>query len=129
MRIYNPRKQVRDNDPDGEFIRQYVPELRPLPAQYLDQPEKTPLPAQEEHGVVIGEDYPYPVIDYEAARQRAMDRYERLKPKAREALARPGIARRASLSGQSQPPDPDRTRPTDEDDTHQTELAGFEDHD
>ncbi len=42
LRLYNPRKQVRDQDPDGEFIRQWVPELESLPDEYLDRPEQTP---------------------------------------------------------------------------------------
>jgi deoxyribodipyrimidine photo-lyase len=103
MRVYNPIKQVRDNDPDGEFITQYVPELEPLPAEYLDRPEKTPLHVQQQCGVVIGEQYPYPIVEYEAARQRAMDRYEQLKPTALAALEEPAVARRASLSRRAQP--------------------------
>jgi deoxyribodipyrimidine photo-lyase len=103
MRIYNPIKQVRDNDPDGAFISEYVPELAALPTEHLPRPEKTPLHVQEACGVTIGDDYPYPVVEYEAARERAMERYERLKPKALEALKEPEIARRASLSSRSQP--------------------------
>jgi deoxyribodipyrimidine photo-lyase len=103
MRIYNPIKQVRDNDPDGEFISTYVPELAALPTEHLARPEKTPLHIQEECGVNIGEDYPYPVVEYEAARQQAIERYERLKPAAQTALEQPEVARRASLSARSQP--------------------------
>jgi deoxyribodipyrimidine photo-lyase len=103
MRIYNPIKQVRDNDPEGAFVKRYVPELRPLPVEHLDRPEKTPLHVQEESGVVIGEEYPYPVVEYEAARERAVEKYERLKPDALAALEKPEIARRASLSSRSQP--------------------------
>ena len=98
MRVYNPRKQVRDNDPDGEFIRTYVPELADLPTAYLDQPEKTPLSVQRSVGVRIGEDYPYPIIDYERARARIYDRYDAVKAAAKQALTDPAVRRRASLS-------------------------------
>jgi deoxyribodipyrimidine photo-lyase len=99
LRLYNPRKQVRDQDPDGEFIGKWVPELRDLPAEHLDQPAKTPLHVQRECGVEIGEDYPRPVVDYDAARQRFLDRYDAVKAEAAAALAEERIAKRASFSG------------------------------
>ena len=98
LRIYNPRKQVQDNDPDGEFIREWVPELAGLPDEHLAQPEKTPLHVQADCGVSIGEDYPYPVVEYEAARGRILKAFEAIKPAAERALTDPEVARRASLS-------------------------------
>jgi deoxyribodipyrimidine photo-lyase len=99
MRRYNPRKQVRDQDPEGEFIRRWVPELEPLPDEYLDRPERTPLAVQSECGVIIGETYPRPVVDYDAARTEFGDRIAAVRPDAADALGRPEIADRASLSG------------------------------
>jgi deoxyribodipyrimidine photo-lyase len=61
LRLYNPRKQVRDQDPEGEWIREWVPELEGLPAEHLPQPEKTPRHVQAECGVDVGgpgADYP-----------------------------------------------------------------------
>lgn len=101
LRIYNPMKQVRENDPDGEYIKKYVPELRDLPAKYLDQPEKTPLSVQEENGVIIGDDYPYPVVDYEKRRDEARDYWRSLDGRAKEALEDPEVFRKASLSRDS----------------------------
>ncbi len=98
MRIYNPRKQVRDNDPEGAFITRWVPELRSLPQVHLAQPEKTPLHIQRECDVEIGETYPYPVVEYEAARARILSKLEAIKPAAEEALTHPEVKRRASLS-------------------------------
>jgi deoxyribodipyrimidine photo-lyase len=125
MRIYNPIKQVRDNDPDGTFIERYVPELRPLPVEHLARPEKAPVHVQEESGVVVGEDYPYPIVEYEAARRRAVERYERLKPDALAALNEPEIARRASLSSRSQPLE--RHEATAPSADEQASLASFSD--
>jgi len=98
MRIYNPRKQVRDNDPDGAFIREWVPELAALPETHLARPEKTPLHIQDDCGVDIGETYPYPVVEYEPARQQCLDRLDAVAPDAEQALQIPEVARRASLS-------------------------------
>ena len=106
LRIYNPRKQVRDNDPDGEFIKKWVPELEALPVEYLDQPEKTPLHVQDEVGVRIGETYPYPIVEYEAAREAIIEKFEAVQAAATEALQHPEVNRRASLSqrgGTTQP--------------------------
>ncbi|QSG01346.1 FAD-binding domain-containing protein [Natranaeroarchaeum sulfidigenes] len=99
LRIYNPRKQVRENDPDGEFIRKYVPELADLPAEHLDRPEKTPLSVQRECDVRIGEDYPHPVVEFERRREETRAILAELVDRAEEALEDPEIRRRASLSG------------------------------
>ena len=99
QRVYNPRKQVRDHDPDGDWIGRWVPELGDLPVQFLDRPERTPLAVQAECGVTVGDTYPHPVVDFEARREAFWTRYERLRPKAAAALGRPEIAERASFSG------------------------------
>ena len=99
LRLYNPRKQVRDQDPDGEFVTRWVPELADLPTEFLDRPEHTPRPVQEECGVVIGETYPYPVREYEAAKEAFLRRYDAVRDRAAAKLAESEVARRASLSG------------------------------
>jgi len=99
VRVYNPRKQVRENDPDGEFVREYVPELRDFPTEHLARPEKAPLAVQDDCGVRIGEDYPRPVVEFEARREAAREDYARLADRAREVVEHdPEIRRRASLS-------------------------------
>jgi deoxyribodipyrimidine photo-lyase len=101
-RIYNPRKQVRENDPDGEFVRGYIPELWDLPSEFLPRPERTPLHAQRECGVEIGTGpdatYPRPVVDFEHEATLAREQFGRLAEPAREALVDPVVRRRASLS-------------------------------
>jgi len=98
QRVYNPRKQVRDHDLNGEWITEYVPELAGLPSRFLDRPERTPLDVQADCGIVIGEDYPRPVVDFEARRENFWNRYERHRPAAARALSRPEVAKRASFS-------------------------------
>jgi len=99
QRVYNPRKQVRDQDPDGEWITRWVPELADLPSEFLDQPEKTPLAVQRACGVRVGETYPRPIVDYEARREQFWSRYETRRAAAARELRRPAIAKRASFSG------------------------------
>jgi deoxyribodipyrimidine photo-lyase len=99
VRVYDPAKQVRENDPDGAFAREYVPELAALPDEHLPRPEKTPVHVQRECGVDIGTDYPRPVVDYEHEAERARERYSDLADRAREAIREDSRTwRRASLS-------------------------------
>jgi deoxyribodipyrimidine photo-lyase len=99
LRVYNPRKQVRDQDPEGVFVRRWVPELEGLPAEHLDRPERTPLHVQAECGVEVGTDYPRPIVEYEAAKASFRDRYGPASKRAAARLGEESIARRASLSG------------------------------
>ena len=46
-RIYNPMKQVKENDPNGKFIRKYVPELRKIPDEFLKRPWRMPEKADD----------------------------------------------------------------------------------
>jgi deoxyribodipyrimidine photo-lyase len=66
VRIYSPIKQSRDLDPQGVFIRRWVPELAGLEAKALHEPWK--------HGVARGLDYPPPIVDHAAAVKAARDR-------------------------------------------------------
>ncbi|PSQ45869.1 deoxyribodipyrimidine photolyase [Halobacteriales archaeon SW_7_68_16] len=82
VRIYDPYKAVRENDPDGRYIRSYVPELAALPDEHLDRPERTPEAVQQECGVEIGVDYPEPVVDFATRRDETRRVYDRLHDRA-----------------------------------------------
>ncbi|WP_111671112.1 cryptochrome/deoxyribodipyrimidine photo-lyase family protein [Algoriphagus litoralis] len=74
VRIYNPIKQSQDHDPEGVFIRKWVPELANLPNSLLHTPwELTPL-EQQSLGFHLGEDYPFPLVNSEIAAAVARDR-------------------------------------------------------
>lgn len=97
-RIYDPTKQVKEKDPDGEFIRKYIPELRPVPKKYIAEPWKIPERIQEKCGVKIGKNYPEPILNYEREARKAREFF---KSKASEAYASfrdDEIWRKASLS-------------------------------
>ncbi len=70
LRIYSPTKQARDQDPDGVFIRRWVPELAAVPLDYLPTPWLMPLAIQQRVGCLIDRDYPAPLVD-EAQATRA----------------------------------------------------------
>ena len=76
FRIFNPTTQAEKHDPDGVYIRRYVPELRPVPDEHLHAPWKMPEDFQIEVGCVIGKDYPEPVIDHAQARERTLEVYQ-----------------------------------------------------
>ena len=79
IRIYNPTKQVHDHDPDGDFIREYVPELQEVPGAYIAEPHKMTAADQEKAGCEIGTDYPEPIVDGKQAWKRANERIWEVK--------------------------------------------------
>lgn len=71
MRVYNPIKQAAEQDPKGAFIREWLPELRTVPLQYLHEPGRMPKAVQREVGCVLGVDYPRPIVEHQPAYERA----------------------------------------------------------
>ena len=82
VRIYSPRKQANDQDPEGVFIRRWVPELSDLPDAYLAEPHTAPPLVQGMVGCVIGKDYPAPVVDPKEAYAEAKRRMGEAKASA-----------------------------------------------
>jgi deoxyribodipyrimidine photo-lyase len=77
FRIFNPLSQSLKHDPEGAYIRRWLPELRLVPAEYIHEPWKMPLDVQRASGCVIGQDYPSPVIDHAAAKERTLHAYQK----------------------------------------------------
>jgi len=67
LRIFNPRRQSERYDPDGVYIRKYVPELRNVPPKFIHAPHEMPPTLQREIGCIIGKSYPKPMVDHSAA--------------------------------------------------------------
>lgn len=73
VRIYNPVKQGRDQDPEGRFIRRWCPELAAVPLAHLFTPWTMPAGLQAATGCRLGRDYSQPVVDAAAAARHARD--------------------------------------------------------
>ena len=75
FRIFNPVTQSERFDPDGSFIRRYVPELAKLPNKHIHFPAAMPPLALQACGVQLGQHYPHPIVNHAAARERTLMRF------------------------------------------------------
>lgn len=73
IRIYNPSKQAQEHDADGLFIRQWCPELLPLPNEILFEPWNITAMEEIMYAIVIGQDYPAPIVDTSQSYRAASD--------------------------------------------------------
>jgi deoxyribodipyrimidine photo-lyase len=75
-RMFNPMLQQRKFDPDGVYVRRWVPELRDVPNAKLAEPWTMSDEEQAAAGCVIGSDYPAPIVEHAEERKRAVERYQ-----------------------------------------------------
>ncbi|MGX6448790.1 cryptochrome/photolyase family protein, partial [Patulibacter sp. S7RM1-6] len=75
QRLFNPTRQQERFDPDGRYVRRWVPELARVPAERLTEPWRMGPLEQGAAGCVIGEDYPAPIVDHAREREHAAARY------------------------------------------------------
>ena len=78
-RIFNPILQGEKFDTDGAYVRKWVLELGALPDKFLHQPWEAPLLVLKAAEVTLGKTYPRPIVDHDAARQRALAAFKSLK--------------------------------------------------
>lgn len=79
FRIFNPMTQGEKFDPNGEYIRRWVPEISQLSDKFLNQPWEASEHLLGEAGVRLGENYPEPLVEHKPARQRALNAFEEIK--------------------------------------------------
>ena len=96
LRMYSPTKQAQDQDPEGRFIRRWIPELARVPLPCLAEPWKMDVSVQRAAGCIVGVNYPAPIVDDKTALKIAKDRMyglrqsQEARAEAGEVLARHG---------------------------------------
>jgi len=79
FRIFNPVLQGEKFDKDGAYVRRWVPEIAGLPDKFLHRPWEAPTETLTKAGITLGKTYPQPIVDHEAARQRALEALKTLQ--------------------------------------------------
>lgn len=79
FRIFNPISQGKKFDPDGSYVRRYIPELSNVPTRYIHEPWKLAEADQRRAGVAMGHDYPLPIVDHSERRKRALELYKAVR--------------------------------------------------
>jgi deoxyribodipyrimidine photo-lyase len=82
IRIYNPIKQSLDQDPEGEFVKKWVPELKEVPGKLIHEPWKLTYIDQKGLGIEIGKHYPNPIVDHHSSSKIARDKIWQIKKTA-----------------------------------------------
>ncbi|MBA3918670.1 MAG: deoxyribodipyrimidine photolyase [Gemmatimonas sp.] len=107
VRIYNPYKQGLEHDPDGAFIRHWVPELESVPVDFVHAPHEMPALMAGMTGLRLGLDYPWPIVDHASAYREARDRVHAVR---RSLAARAEAASVYAMHGSRKEPLHKRTR-------------------
>lgn len=76
FRIFNPITQGEKFDPEGNYIRKWIPELASLPNQWIHRPWEAPPLILRQSGVILGKTYPYPILDHAKARIDALAAFQ-----------------------------------------------------
>lgn len=79
FRVFNPVLQGEKFDPEGDYVKRYVPELAKLPARWIHRPHEAPGDVLAAAGVSLGQTYPRPIVDHATARARALAAFEALR--------------------------------------------------
>ena len=79
FRIFNPVLQGEKFDPNGDYVRQFVPELTALPDKYLHWPWTAPELILKKAEIELGRTYPLPIVDHQRARKRALEAFDKTR--------------------------------------------------
>ena len=73
FRVFNPILQAKKFDPSGQYIKKYVPELSNLPSEHLPAPWEASKDELKQANIMLGKDYPFPIVDHTTARNAALE--------------------------------------------------------
>ena len=79
FRIFNPVTQGQKFDPDGNYVRRFIPEIAGLPNRFLHNPWQAPEAVLAITDIELGSDYPYPIVDLKASRELALAAFQSLR--------------------------------------------------
>lgn len=79
FRIFNPMSQGKKFDPHGDYVRRWCPELSKLPDKFIHAPFKADEETLKAAGVVLGGNYPKPIVDHDEARKAALEGYKKVR--------------------------------------------------
>jgi deoxyribodipyrimidine photo-lyase len=79
FRIFNPISQGEKFDPEGNYVRKWIPELAQLPNKWIHHPWDAPADVLLKAGVTLGDTYPYPLVNHDEARVKALEAFEEIK--------------------------------------------------
>ena len=107
FRCYSPIAFQKKNDPSGSYIRKYLPKLAKLPDKYIYEPWKAPAAVQKTAGVIIGTDYPEPIVDHAKESKENMSKmsyaYDQYK-EANKSTSMPKKAKADTSNQKNEPP-------------------------
>ncbi len=97
LRIFNPTVQSKQHDPEGNFVREWIPALEKVPTPQIYEPWKMSSMEQSFFQCKIGDDYPFPIVDYRTATQQHKRDYWQIRNSKQVKNALPGIWQRLCL--------------------------------
>ncbi|MGK9450182.1 cryptochrome/photolyase family protein [Acidithiobacillus caldus] len=79
FRVFNPVLQAQKFDPQGDYVRRWLPQLQHLPADHIHAPWQAPAVVLEKAGIALGKEYPRPLVDHHEAREAALAAWEAIR--------------------------------------------------
>ena len=74
FRIFNPILQGEKFDKEGEYVKRWIPQLKKVPKKYIHRPWEI----EDKNILKIGDDYPYPIVNHENARAKALEAFKKI---------------------------------------------------
>ena len=79
FRVFNPTLQGQKFDKDGDYVREWIPEIAKLPSKWIHNPWDAPEEVLAAAGIEPGQTYPHPIVDHKTARKQALAALATLK--------------------------------------------------